>query len=124
MKAKEILEAVNAEIINLCDEEGLQKEYSFGFATDLMSDALALIQSNESKTVLITGLANIQSVNTADMLDISLILLVRGKMVTEEVISHARNHNINVFKTNCSMYEVCGLLYEKGLGAIDVNCLS
>lgn len=124
MKGKEILEAVNAEILNLNNDESLQNEYSFGFATDLMSDALALIQSDEAKTVLITGLANMQSINTADMLDINLVLLVRGKYLSEEVISHAKSHNINLFKTNCSMYEVCGILFEKGLGAIDVNCLS
>lgn len=124
MKAQEILEAINGEILYLDSKESLEKEYEYGFASDLMSDALALIQSDETKTVLITGLANIQSINTADMLDISLVIIVRGKQLEENVISHAQNHNISVFKSNCSMYEVCGLLFEKGLGSIDVNCLS
>ena len=124
MKAQDILDAINGEILYLDDKKSLQNEYEYGFASDLMSDALALIQSDESSTVLITGLANMQSINTADMLDISLIVLVRGKQLSDDVISHAKNHNINILRTNCSMYEVCGRLYEKGLGSIDVNCLS
>ncbi len=124
MKAQDILDAINGEIIYLTDNEALDNEYEYGFATDLMSDALALIQENETSTVLITGLANIQSVNTADMLDISLIIFVRDKQLADDVISHAKNHNISLFKSGCSMYQVCGMLYEKGLGSIDVNCLS
>ena len=52
MKLREILNILNAEIIQLTDDAVLEKEYQYISATDLMSDALALVCANCEETIL------------------------------------------------------------------------
>ena len=120
MTGAEILQAINATALCIANDEPLDEHYSAAFASDLMSDALMLIQSSPEKTVLITGLANPQSLNTAEMLDINLIILVRDKQLDEEILKLAVSKRLNIFGTHYTMFETCGILYEKGLGAIHV----
>jgi hypothetical protein len=49
------------------------------FASDLMSDVLTLKNDN---LVLITGLATLQTIRTAEMADINCIIFVRNKKVS------------------------------------------
>ena len=102
MKLNDIIEAVHGEWLVCCDNEC---EINYGFSSDLMSDALALIQQYSEETVLITGLCNSQSIRTADMLDIHTILIVRGKKYNEEEIALAKEMKINVMTTPLTMFE-------------------
>ncbi len=115
MKLDEIIKAVHGEWLVSC-ESGC--EINYGFSSDLMSDALALIQQYSEETILITGLCNSQSIRTADMLDIHTILIVRGKKYNEEEIALAREMNINVITTPLTMFETCGILHAKGLKSV------
>ena len=83
MKAKEIVELLNAKAIYIYDESLLEKDYNFAFSSDLMSDCLALISHNQSELVLLTGLCNIQSLRTAEMLDIDFLVITRGKKLDQ-----------------------------------------
>ena len=75
MKINEIQKLTEAELI--CGEPG-SKEIFNAFSSDLMSDVL----TNEAdEAVLITGLANVQAIRTAEMADISCILFVRDKEI-------------------------------------------
>ncbi len=109
MKVKEILKIVDGRII--CGDD-LEKELSTGCSSDLMSDILTLEPVN---AVLITGLANIQAIRTADMADISHILFVRDKQISQEMINLATESNITLLETGLSMFNVCGKLYKAGL---------
>lgn len=115
MKLNEIIEAVNGECL-VCFEE--TAEINYGFSSDLMSDALALIQKYSEETILITGLCNSQSIRTADMLDIHTVLIVRGKKYNEEEIELAKERRINVITTPLTMFETCGRLHDKGLKSV------
>ena len=53
----------------------------------LMSDVLT-VEADDA--VLITGLANIQAIRTAEMADISCILFVRDKEITPNMIRFGR----------------------------------
>ncbi|HBB29438.1 MAG TPA: hypothetical protein DC000_09365 [Clostridiales bacterium] len=113
MKIGQFIELLSAECVtNQIDEE---KEYNYAFASDLMSDVLALANNT---TVLITGLNNPQVIRTAEMLDISLIILVRGKKPSEETLAIANETNITILTTDLIMFETCGKLYESGLSAL------
>ena len=118
MKCKEILDKVEAKPLYIYDENILDKEYNYIFAADLMSDALAMINNYTDKTILVTGLTNIQSLRTAEMLDISMIIYVRNKLPSEVDIEIAKDMNFNLFSTKYTMYECCGRLYELGLKAL------
>lgn len=85
---------------------------------DLMSDVLAF--SNE-KTLLLTGLTNPQVVRTAEMVEIKLIIFVRGKKPQIETISLAKQLNICLYSTEKSLFEACGLLYKNGIIPEEMN---
>lgn len=84
----------------------------FGCASDLMSDVLAFSRSG---ALLLTGLVNPQTIQTAFIAEISAIVFVRGKKPGEEMIALAREKRIPILATPYSMYEACGLLYASGL---------
>lgn len=104
----EILEART-----LCGEERLDDDISSVFASDMMSDVLACPGDIEC---LLTGLVNQQVIRTADMMDIGLIVFVRNKCPSEEVVEMARQRDMAVLVTPCRMYTTCGRLYSAGLG--------
>ena len=115
MKLSKIVEILNAQNIHLSSETVLDNEYQYVFAADLMSDALALVCTNCGETILLTGLANRQTLRTAEMLDISTIIFVRDKTIQNSDIELEPELQFNLFTTSFSMYEACGLMYEAGL---------
>ncbi|MBI5022432.1 MAG: hypothetical protein HZB59_13435 [Ignavibacteriales bacterium] len=95
-----------------CGKEQLSMPIEFGCASDLMSDVLAFSQSG---ALLLTGLANIQTIKTAHIAEINAVILVRGKKPDISMIAFATEKKIPLLGTRFSMYEACGLLYKIGL---------
>ncbi len=110
MKIEEILAAVNGKLVCLGNLKG--KDFLKACSSDLMSDVLTL---KEDKLVLITGLANIQTVRTAEMADISCIIVVRNKKVNQEMIRIADEAGIALIECPYSMFKASGLLFIAGL---------
>jgi len=120
MKAKEIVELINGKVLageNLLDEVDIKK----AFAADLMSDVLAMVTSNERDVVLITGITNSQIVRTAEILDIPMIIVCRGKVVPKEVIELSKEKGIILVSTDKIVFEVSGILYNKGIKPASIN---
>ncbi len=118
MIVKDIVSCIEGEPLLICDPDLLEKEYTSAFATDLMSDALAMIHNSTETMVLVTGLANVQSLRTAEMLDIKLLILVRGKTLPDDILEVAREKDLNIITTGLTMYSACGRLYKEGLCGI------
>lgn len=110
MKIKEIQQYLSAEV--LCNEQLLDGDVFSACGSDLMSDVLSFVKE---KTVLLTGLTNPHVVRTAEMLDVCLIVFVRGKYPTCEVLDMAKERDIVIFRTNLTLYDACGILYSHGL---------
>lgn len=91
-------------------DAGVEVEHAF--ASDLMSDVLTL---KHCDFMLITGLSNIQSIRTAEMSDIRVILFVRNKSVDAEMITLAEENDMVLLRTPYSMFKTAGLLYGAGL---------
>jgi hypothetical protein len=87
-------------------------EVRAGFAADLMSDAL---RYDLSGALLVSGLANHQVVRTAEMADVSAILMVRGKTPPPETLELAEEVGIPFLGTELTMFETCGRLLAAGL---------
>ena len=85
MKASEIKNILEADI--LTGEENLDMDVFAACGSDLMSDVMAYVKDN---VVLLTGLVNPQVVRTAEMMDIKLIVFIRGKRPEETIIQMAK----------------------------------
>jgi hypothetical protein len=109
MELNVIIDLVGAAVI--CGTvEG--KRFETGFSSDLMSDVLTI---DSKKMLLITGMANIQTIRTAEMADISCILLVRNKRANKEMVDLAKELGITILETCHSLYKTSGILYLAGL---------
>ena len=110
MTPEEIIDIVSGTALNKVEEKGLKLDTIV--VSDLMSDVLTL--ENEPD-ILVTGLANTQSIRTAEMADIPFVIIAKGKPVSIEIISLAREGNISLISTDLSIYKCCGLLYTNGI---------
>jgi predicted transcriptional regulator len=111
--------------VNLCDvqrilnarvlagHDGLQRVVETACGADLMSDVLAF---TKEKTLLLTGLTNIQAIRTAEVADLVAIVFVRGKCPPDNVIELAGEMDIPILVTELPLFQSCGLLYQAGLG--------
>ncbi len=113
MNIKEIAEITEGTII--CECESSSATVNKAFASDLMSDVLML---NTDSLLLITGLANVQTIRTAEMADIKSILLVRDKKPTTAMIELAKQEGMNIISTSKSMFLTCALLSSAGLNPV------
>jgi predicted transcriptional regulator len=93
-------------------EEFLDRAIKYGCASDLMSDVLAFSRAD---ALLLTGLVNIQTIQTAFIAEIGAIVFVRGKKPDEAVLKVAREKKIPLLGTPHSMYEASGILYQHGV---------
>ena len=110
MTIKDICRILNAKVV--CGGENAVKEVTKGFASDLMSDVLTL---DTDDMVLITGLTNTQTLRTAEMADVSCVLFVRNKKVTDEMKEIAEDNDMVLLECSYSMFKTVGMLYEAGL---------
>ena len=86
-----------------------ENEFERVCGSDLMSDVLAYL--NNQRALLLTGLSNNQVVRTAEMMDLTGIVFVRGKMPDQLTTDLARDKGIPLLVTPYSMFEACGKLY-------------
>jgi hypothetical protein len=109
MKLSLIVELLDARIVS-GEIEG--EEIERGFCSDLMSDVLTL---ETDRLLMVTGMANLQTIRTAEMADIHFVLLVRNKKASEEMLKLAGESGIIVLETAMSSFRSCGILYSAGL---------
>ena len=100
----------------VCGEAYKDREVAKVFASDLMSDVLTI--KDTEGLLLLTGLCNLQSIRTCEMSDIQLMLVVRGKVVTDEMIELAEDNDMVIVRTTFSLYKTAGILYGAGIPAI------
>ncbi len=113
MTVEQITQLLNAEII--CGSDRSHHEIDIAFASDLMSDVLTLKEDN---VLLITGLANMQTLRTAEMSDIHCIIFARNKKISQEMKELARENDIIVLECAYSVFRTCGILYKAGINPV------
>lgn len=117
MTLAEVKEILQAELLT-DNENDLLLQVSSACASDMMSDVLAF---TEPDALVITGLANQQTLRTVEIADAVAILFVRGKCPDDEVISLANKKKIPLLTTNFCMHDACGLLFSNGLFGVTEN---
>jgi predicted transcriptional regulator len=110
MTVRKICEILEAKVSSGGDQLDLEVNAACG--ADLMSDVMAFVKE---KVVLLTGLVNPQAVRTADLMDIRVVVFVRGKSPTDDIVAMARENGMVLLSTKYSMFLACGRLFEAGL---------
>ena len=77
MKIADIVRITNGKVV--CSNETAEKEITHAFSSDLLSDVLTI---NRVGILLITGVANLQTIRTAEMAEVACVLIVRNKKAT------------------------------------------
>lgn len=119
MNLSELIEKIDGKI--LAGEDALDREIKGCCGADLMSDVLASIQPN---ALLLTGLCNPQVVRTAEMADVTAVVLVRGKLPPKETVDLANQEHIPLITSPFGMFELCGRLYQAGLPSMETPVIS
>ena len=99
MTVLQLKEILSAEL--LCGGDHLDREVQTACGSDMMSDVLAFVKE---QAVLLTGLVNPQVVRTAEMMDMKVIVFVRGKVPSDAILDLARELDIVVLKTELEMF--------------------
>lgn len=107
---RQVAEILDAEVLS--SEDHLDQAVEHVECTDLMSQVLAFVKSGN---LLLTGLTNIQVINTANISGLIGVVFVRGRSPSKEVIAKAKAIGLPLLLTSYSMYEAAGRLYTNGL---------
>jgi len=110
MKVREVVQTLEARL--LTGEELMDLDVKSACGADLMSDVMAFVKDG---AILLTGLVNPQSIRTAELMDIRVIVFVRGKVPPVDMVEEARRNSMAVMSTKYSMFLSCGRLYEAGI---------
>lgn len=107
---KEIAELTKARVVTGNDAD--IGEILRGYSSDLMSDVLTL---DTDQLLLISGLANPQLIRTAEMADVAVVLLARGKKTSPEMIAMADKVGLVILESPFSLFRASGVLFANGL---------
>ena len=110
MKISEVAGLLKAEIYS--SGMGIDSDIQSACSADLMSDVMAFAKEN---AMLLTGLVNPQVIRTAEMMDIKVIIFVRGKKPLNTMIDMAQEKGITLLATDYPLFVASGKLYEKGI---------
>jgi hypothetical protein len=110
MTVDEAVELLDGQFFSGKDKAGLEVASACG--ADLMSDVMAFVKD---RVLLLTGLVNPQVIRTAELLDIHVIIFVRGKAPSRDMVEMAEESDIILGGTKLPMFIACGKLYEAGL---------
>lgn len=110
MRVSDVAQLLGAELLNWdCD---IEVEVTSACGSDLMSDVMAY---GDEKDLLLTGLVNPQVIRTAEMMDIKVIVFVRGKSPSESMLELASEKGIILMTTPHPMFVACGRLSGAGV---------
>lgn len=111
MKLTACIDAIQAEL--LVPAENPELDILVACGADLMSDVMAF--SCATNQMMLTGLNNPQTIRTAEMMDVKVIVFVRGKKPDEGMLKLASDKGICILSTPLPMFSACGILYQHGV---------
>ena len=100
MTVKQLQELCGFDILNLADPN---REINGVYIGDLLSWVMGRAKSDN---VWITIMSNVNVMAVASLTDASTIVLAEGVTLTDDVLSVAKDKEINVLKSDMPIYEV------------------
>jgi predicted transcriptional regulator len=110
VKISELIRLTEARIV--AGQNFTGRKVNKAFSSDLMSDVLTL---DEDDILLVSGLANVQLLRTAEIADIHVVLLARNKKASPEMVQLAEENKIVLLESPFSIFRISGILYTNGI---------
>ncbi|MEI7421287.1 MAG: DRTGG domain-containing protein [Prolixibacteraceae bacterium] len=108
MKVSELVKELNLKVYS--GKEGLDREITGGYVSDLLSDVMGNASEGE---VWITLQTHRNVVAIASLKELACILLVSSLEPEQSAADHSNEEKIPVLGTSLSTFEIAGLLYQK-----------
>ncbi|MBW8326112.1 MAG: serine kinase [Prolixibacteraceae bacterium] len=107
MKVSEIVEKLGLTIFS--GREGLDREITGGYVSDLLSDVMGNAQEGQAWITLQVH-QNVMAI--ASLKDMAAVILVNNLEPHENTVRHSDDENIPVLGTSLSTFEIAGKLYQ------------
>ncbi len=107
MKVSDIVEKLGLAVYS--GRNGLNREISGGYVSDLLSDVMGNACEGE---VWITLQVHQNVIAIASLKDLAAVILVNGFQPQENTMQHSETENIPVLGTDLSTFEIAGKLYQ------------
>ena len=107
MNVKDVQRALELDLLG--GEEGLNREVTGGYVSDLLSDVMGNATEGQAWITLQTHL-NVMAI--ASLKDLSAVILVNGSQPEEDMLAKANEENIPVLRTKLTTFEIAGKLYQ------------
>ncbi|MCE1169153.1 MAG: serine kinase [Sphingobacteriia bacterium] len=107
MRLKDIVEQLHLTVV--AGKEGLEKEVSDGYTSDLLSDVMG---NAESGMIWITLQTHKNVMAIASLKDLAAVLLVKGLQPEPAMAEQAEEEGIAILSTELSAFEISGKLYQ------------
>jgi serine kinase of HPr protein (carbohydrate metabolism regulator) len=113
MTIREVVDSSQLEI--LAQHDGLDKEITGGYASDLLSDVIAYSKAGNLWVTLQTH-RNIIAVAT--LKELAAVVLVNGRTPDPETLEKAREEKVILLGSRLPAFELVGRLYRMGIRGI------
>lgn len=107
MKVSELVERLGLTVFS--GHEGLGREITGGYVSDLLSDVMGNAREGE---VWITLQVHQNVMAIASLKDMAAVILVSGLQPHENTVRHSNDENIPVLGTALPTFEITGKLYQ------------
>lgn len=108
MRVKDLETTLSLKPLN----EVYDKEIDGAFISDMLSDVMA---GAKAGNVWVTVQTHKNTVAAANLVDVSAVIVVRGKKVPEDTIQMADRAKMTLFVTDLDTYQIAVKLYEAGI---------
>ncbi len=107
MQVKDIISILNLQIFG--GEQGLDREISGGYTSDLLSDVMGHADSGK---VWITLQTHKNVIAIASLKELAAVILIKGNEPDADMLAQAMDEGIPVLGTNEEAFETTGKLYN------------
>src|SRR6056297_3219339 len=107
MKISELVEKFDLTVFS--GKEGLGREITGGYASDLLSDVMGHAQEGQVWITLQTH-KNVMAI--ASLKDLAAVILVKGNQPDEDAALQSNEEGVPILGTSLQTFEMVGKLYE------------
>ena len=113
MTIREVVDSSQLEI--LACPEGLEKEVTGGYASDLLSDVIA---NSKAGNLWVTMQTHRNIIAVATLKELAGVVLINGRIPDPETLEKAREEKVTLLGSRLPAFELVGRLYGMGIRGI------